>query len=103
MQHSYNTRYSVNQTPIFGGNFVEYDTHTIVRGSGNTLMAFQPANPHGTTIAYRVDQITMVLTLTQKLLDAYAKAVASGGVDRLHLRDVDGGDLEHDNEIESGL
>lgn len=93
LEKIHNTRLAAKEIPAFGGDFVDYLSHVIVRGARNTMMVFQPDHPHGTTVSYRVDQVSLALTSTMHLLLAYEKAKAAGGVERLPMVNVDGGDI----------
>lgn len=88
----HNTRHASKQIPAFGSDFVDFSARIIVRGASNTMMAFRPANLHGTTYSHRVDQYNVALTSTQRVLDAFEKALSAGGLDRKLLINVDGGD-----------
>lgn len=102
-QTRYNTRFSAKQIPPFGNDYVEYETRIIVRGKENSMTAFQPKFLHGSTVSYRVDQIGVCETATNRIKVAHDKAVASGGIDRalvLGVRGTGDSDDEADSSAE---
>lgn len=59
-----------------GANFVDAGLKVVVKQAAGTLMIFRPEHHHGTTAAEGMSNRAVSITFSQRILDAFEKAMA---------------------------
>jgi hypothetical protein len=81
-----------------GANFVDATLRVVVEQSAGTVISFQPAHLHGTSIGYGASNDIISINFSKRVGDAWAEARASGhSVSILsRARDEEGAGLDED-------
>lgn len=61
-----------------GANFVDAGLHVVVEQSIGTVVSFQPAHLHGTSIGYGASNAIISINFSQRIKDAWDEAQANG-------------------------
>lgn len=61
----------------FGGDFVDIGLKVLMRASSDTLFSFRANELHGTTSMQDVEQLGLAFPFSERIVDAYNKALAA--------------------------
>jgi hypothetical protein len=90
--HGHPTRHNerAQGIPPFGLEYVDFESKLLVRAAPNSLSAFKPKHPHGSTFSHGIHQLGLSITSSTRVLEAFKKANDAYGIVRKTVQGVRG-------------